>query len=105
MRARSAGRGASGIDGAVRGVEALARSLALELKPIRVNVISPGFVDTPMTVEFEKGVLWAKPEKVAQDILLSISNGKDIKFTPWFWRYVMMVIRLIPERIFKKMSL
>jgi NAD(P)-dependent dehydrogenase (short-subunit alcohol dehydrogenase family) len=29
-------------------VEGLARSLALELKPIRVNVISPGFVDTPM---------------------------------------------------------
>jgi NAD(P)-dependent dehydrogenase (short-subunit alcohol dehydrogenase family) len=33
---------------AVRGVEALARSLALELKPIRVNVIAPGFVETPL---------------------------------------------------------
>ncbi len=36
------------IAAAVRGVEALARSLALELAPIRVNVISPGFVDTPL---------------------------------------------------------
>ena len=31
----------------VRAVEALAVGLALELKPIRINVVSPGFVDTP----------------------------------------------------------
>ena len=40
--------GASIIAAAVRGMEALARSLALELKPIRVNVIAPGLIDTPM---------------------------------------------------------
>lgn len=45
---RPTGQGTSVIAAAVRGVEALARSLALELKPIRVNVISPGFVDTPL---------------------------------------------------------
>jgi NAD(P)-dependent dehydrogenase (short-subunit alcohol dehydrogenase family) len=45
---RPSGHGTSVIAAAVRGVEALARSLALELKPIRVNVISPGFVDTPL---------------------------------------------------------
>jgi NAD(P)-dependent dehydrogenase (short-subunit alcohol dehydrogenase family) len=42
---RPSGNGVSVISAAVRGIEALARSLALELKPIRVNVISPGFVD------------------------------------------------------------
>jgi NAD(P)-dependent dehydrogenase (short-subunit alcohol dehydrogenase family) len=45
---RPSGNGVSVISTAVRGIEALARSLALELKPIRVNVISPGFVDTPL---------------------------------------------------------
>ena len=45
---RPPGNGVSVISAAVRGIEALARSLALELKPIRVNVISPGFVDTPL---------------------------------------------------------
>lgn len=45
---RPTGQGTSVIAAAVRGVEALARSLALELQPIRVNVISPGFVDTPL---------------------------------------------------------
>lgn len=45
---RPPGNGASVIAAAVRGMEALARSLALELKPIRVNVISPGLIDTPL---------------------------------------------------------
>jgi NAD(P)-dependent dehydrogenase (short-subunit alcohol dehydrogenase family) len=45
---RPSGNGVSVISAAVRGIEALARSLALELKPIRVNVIAPGFVDTPL---------------------------------------------------------
>jgi NAD(P)-dependent dehydrogenase (short-subunit alcohol dehydrogenase family) len=45
---RPSGHGTSVLAAAVRGVEALARSLALELKPIRVNVVSPGFVDTPL---------------------------------------------------------
>ncbi|VWC88491.1 short-chain dehydrogenase [Burkholderia aenigmatica] len=41
-------QGVSVIAAAVRGVEALAQSLALELKPIRVNVVAPGFVETPL---------------------------------------------------------
>jgi NAD(P)-dependent dehydrogenase (short-subunit alcohol dehydrogenase family) len=45
---RPPGIGVSAVAAAVRGIEALARALALELKPIRVNVISPGYVDTPM---------------------------------------------------------
>ncbi len=45
---RPSNNGTSVISTAVRGVEALARSLALELKPIRFNVISPGFVETPL---------------------------------------------------------
>lgn len=45
---RPSGQGTSVIAAAVRGVEALARDLAFELKPIRVNVVAPGLVDTPL---------------------------------------------------------
>ena len=45
---RPSGQGTSVIAAAVRGVEALTQSLALELRPIRVNVVAPGFVDTPL---------------------------------------------------------
>lgn len=78
------------ISAAVRGIEALARSLALELKPIRVNVISPGFVDTPLFDGLgagEKAALLTqaakalpggrvgRAEEVAEAILLLLTNG------------------------------
>jgi len=72
---------------------------------VHVLTIKPGFVDTAMTADIEKGALWAKPEKVAGDIVKAIDNGKDVLYTPWFWRPIMGTIRTIPERVFKKMSM
>ena len=45
---RPTGNGVAVISAAVRGAEALAGALAQELKPIRVNVVAPGFTDTPL---------------------------------------------------------
>jgi NAD(P)-dependent dehydrogenase (short-subunit alcohol dehydrogenase family) len=42
------GPGASMIAATNGALEALARALALELAPIRVNVVSPGWIDTPI---------------------------------------------------------
>lgn len=72
---------------------------------VNVLTILPGFVDTKMTTEFKKGLLWAKPEKVAKDIVKGFFKHKDIIYTPWFWRYIMLLIKLIPESRFKKMKL
>ena len=49
---RPSGSGTAMVSSAVRGIEGLGRALALELKPIRVNVISPGFIDTPLFDSF-----------------------------------------------------
>ena len=43
---------------------ALARSLALELAPIRVNVIAPGFVDTPLSAAILGDGLDARREQL-----------------------------------------
>lgn len=72
---------------------------------VHVLIIKPGFVDTPMTAEFKKGVLWAQPERVARDIVRAIDKKKNVIYTPAFWRLVMFVIRTIPESMFKKMKL
>ncbi len=49
--------------------------------------------------------LIASPESVAGRIVKAILKGEDLVYAPAFWRPVMLLIRLIPERIFKRMRL
>lgn len=70
---------------------------------VKVLLVKPGFVDTPMTAAFKKGPLWATPERVAKDIVRAIERGKAVIYTPWWWRWIMLVIRLIPEPIFVRL--
>jgi short-subunit dehydrogenase len=73
---------------------------------VTVVTVKPGFVDTPMTRDLEKGgPLWAMPEKIAEDMDKTIGKGGTVLYTPWFWRYIMLVIKHVPDFIFKKMSL
>lgn len=77
----------------------------LASKGIQVLTIKPGFVDTPMTAEFDKGPLWAKPEAVAADIINALEKNRNTLYTPWFWQGIMMIICAVPEFIFKKLKL
>ncbi|MBI3255854.1 MAG: SDR family oxidoreductase, partial [Candidatus Andersenbacteria bacterium] len=72
---------------------------------VDVITIKPGFVDTPMTASLKKGLLWAQPETVARGIVRAMKKKQSIVYLPWFWRYIMFIIRSIPENIFKKMSI
>jgi len=72
---------------------------------VQVLTIKPGFVDTPMTKDFEKGVLWVKPEVIARGILKAVDRRRDVVYVPFFWRYIMLIIKSIPESVFKRLSL
>lgn len=72
---------------------------------VTVVTVKPGFVDTPMTKDFKKGLLWASAEKVAADISTAIEKKRSELYTPWFWRYIMLIIKCIPEFLFKKLPL
>jgi decaprenylphospho-beta-D-erythro-pentofuranosid-2-ulose 2-reductase len=72
---------------------------------VAVVTIKPGFVDTPMTAEFKKGLLWAKPEAVAATIVKAIDGKKSEVYVPAFWWAVMYVIRSLPFTIFKKLNI
>jgi short-subunit dehydrogenase len=74
-------------------------------KGIHVMTVKPGFVDTPMTWGKEGMFLVASPERVAADILCAWKARRDVLYTPWFWRWILLIIRLVPERIFKRLSL
>ena len=72
---------------------------------VHVLTIKPGFVDTPMTAEFKKGLLWASADKVGKGVYRGICKKKDVVYSPLFWRWIMMAIKMIPEFAFKKMKL
>ncbi len=72
---------------------------------VSVVTIKPGFVDTPMTAEFKKGLLWTKPATVAAKIVRAIDKRKDEVYVPMFWCSVIMIVRLIPSRVFRKIKL
>ncbi len=102
------GRQSNYVYGAAKGmVSIFLQGLRNRLVKSGVNVIDikPGFVDTPMTADFKKGLLWAQPESIAQGIVNAINKGSEVVYLPWFWRYIMLIIKSIPEFIFKKLSL
>ncbi|MGE5258710.1 MAG: SDR family oxidoreductase [Hyphomicrobiales bacterium] len=72
---------------------------------VHVLTVKPGWVDTPMTAAFRKGLLWTSPKAVASGIHSAIEKKKDIVYLPWFWSPIMRVVRMLPESIFKRLRL
>ncbi|MCX7888762.1 MAG: SDR family NAD(P)-dependent oxidoreductase [Rhodobacteraceae bacterium] len=70
-----------------------------------VVTVKPGFVDTAMTWGLPGMFLVASPETVADDILRAVRRRRNVIYTPFFWRYIMLVIRHIPETVFKRMRI
>jgi len=72
---------------------------------VRVITIKPGFVDTAMTFGLSGMFLVASPQDIGMRIVRALDRSADIVYLPWFWRYIMLIIKLIPEFIFKRMKL
>jgi NAD(P)-dependent dehydrogenase (short-subunit alcohol dehydrogenase family) len=70
---------------------------------IRVTDLRPGLVDTPMTVGFRKGPLWAAAGDVGAGIVKHIDRGSAVVYLPGYWRPIMLVIRHLPEFVFRRM--
>ena len=71
---------------------------------VAVVTIKPGFVDTPMTAQFKKGFLWAKPITVASKIVRAIDKKKAEVYIPLFWLFVLTLIKIIPSILFKRIG-
>ena len=73
---------------------------------VHVLTVKPGFVATKMTEGMDlPEKLTAQPEEVAEDIYKAQQKGSNIIYTKWIWRWVMMIIKMIPEWKFKSMSI
>jgi decaprenylphospho-beta-D-erythro-pentofuranosid-2-ulose 2-reductase len=103
------GRRSNFVYGATKGgLARLVEGISHKLAPLgaRAVIIKPGFVDTPMTAGFtKKGLLWAKPEAVAEVIVKAAESGGPVRYAPGFWAIIMLIIRHIPSAIFNKLNI
>jgi short-subunit dehydrogenase len=72
---------------------------------VSVSTIKPGPIDTAMTFGLERLPLLASPQNAARDIYRGIRRGQDIVYTPFPWRIILPIVKLIPEMIWKRMDM
>ena len=102
------GRQSNYVYGAAKGaVSIFLEGLRNRLSKSGVTVVTvkPGTVDTPMTAGMKKGLLFADPHVVGQGIYQAMKGRKDVVYLPWFWRPIMLIVRSVPEAVFKKLSM
>jgi decaprenylphospho-beta-D-erythro-pentofuranosid-2-ulose 2-reductase len=103
------GRSANYVYGSAKGgLDIFLQGLRARLhrSKVRVLTIKPGPVRTPMTAEMPQGSMFAEPADVAADICDALETGvQETLYTPHYWRYIMAAINLVPETIFKRLSI
>jgi decaprenylphospho-beta-D-erythro-pentofuranosid-2-ulose 2-reductase len=73
---------------------------------VHVATIQPGFVYTRMTENLTlPPLLTAQPEAVAEVVYKAAEKKKNVVYVKWFWRWIMLIIKSIPEFMFKKLKL
>ena len=68
--------------------------------------VLPGFVSTKMTEHLDLPErLIALPEEVAEDVYRAYKRGKEIIYSKGLWKWIMWVIKAIPEKVFKRLKI
>lgn len=102
------GRASNYIYGAAKaGLSCYLKGLQQRLAPAGVRVLDlrPGWVDTPMTREFEKGPLWSSPQQLAPGILRATQKASGTVYLPAWWRPIMAIIRVLPDFVIRRLGI
>ena len=71
---------------------------------VSVITVKPGFVDTRMTWGLP-GLFWvASPDRVARDAMKGLRKNRAVVYSPGFWRLIMLIIRFLPDPIFRRLQ-
>ena len=102
------GRAKVGVYGASKaGLDSFLSALGQRLSPmgIRILALKPGFVDTPMTAALPKTPLFASAAQIGSGIVRAIDSRRDgVVYLPWWWRPIMLLIKALPERLFRRLK-
>lgn len=95
------GAAKAGLSAFLEGYRARMRACGVQVLDIR-----PGFVDSPMTAEYRKvPILWASPDQIARGVVRALRRDRAVVYLPWFWRWIMWVIRSLPNPVFLRLGI
>lgn len=88
------------------GLDALAQGLgdALHEEGVRVLVVRPGFVHTRMTRGLKAAPLSTTPQALARDVVDGLEHRSDIVWSPSALRWLMILMRMLPRRLFRRLK-
>jgi decaprenylphospho-beta-D-erythro-pentofuranosid-2-ulose 2-reductase len=89
------------------GLDAFAEGLAFALRDegVQVLTVRPGFVKTKMTTGLKAAPFATTPEKVASAIVAAVAKGDELIWSPPVLRWVMVVMKLVPRPIFRRLKI
>jgi decaprenylphospho-beta-D-erythro-pentofuranosid-2-ulose 2-reductase len=93
--------------GASKGALAIfLQGLRTRLYPagVKVTTLKLGPVDTPMTRDHTKHLLFGKPDRVAKAIVRAMDAGTSEAYVPAFWGAIMPVVKLLPEAMVQRLG-
>jgi decaprenylphospho-beta-D-erythro-pentofuranosid-2-ulose 2-reductase len=74
------------------------------LQGLRTVVVKPGFVKTGMTAGLEPPPFAAEAPEAAAVALRAIDRGRPVVFASGIWRWIMLVIRLLPRAVMRRIA-
>lgn len=88
------------------GLDAYLEALRNRLtrRGVHVLTVKPGFVDTDQLKGSPRKFGVISPEKAAAGIWKALHSRKQLVYVPWYWRWIMLAVRLMPSFIFRRLS-
>ncbi len=95
-----------GYNASKAGLDTYLEALRNRLTKLGVHVLTvkPGFVDTEMLKSTPRTFGVISPEKLADGVWKAIKARKQVVYIPWFWRFIMLAVRMVPSFIFRRLS-
>lgn len=81
--------------------------LRLRLAPagVQVVLIKPGWVSTPMTAHLQQNFLFVDAAQAGRGVYKAMISPRAVVYVPWYWKWIMRMVRWVPEPIFAKLNL
>jgi decaprenylphospho-beta-D-erythro-pentofuranosid-2-ulose 2-reductase len=89
------------------GIATFVGGLRLRLAPAGVQVVllKPGWVSTPMTAHLRQNFLFISAVLAGRRVYTRMLSPRAIVYIPWYWKWIMGIIRSLPESVLLKLNL